>query len=125
MTGDIAAFLRARYDEEEMDARAAPGAGRAWCLDEASKVLTVAGDENAFAGHGYTVAAGRHIAHWDPARALRQVERDRRILDRCERAIREVGIPGEDQSDAVADDIIRSLALPYAGHPDYRPEWRP
>ncbi len=31
----------------------------------------------------------------------------------------------DDPEDWRADEILRLLALPYADHPAYRPEWRP
>jgi hypothetical protein len=70
--------------------------------------------------------AATHIAHWDPARVLAECEAKRRVVElhRTDATDPEVivcavclyGPPCE---------TLRLLALPYADHPDYRPEWRP
>ena len=53
-----------------------------------------------------------HIARWDPARVLAECEAKREIV--VEMAYDGLG-PRE--------WILHQLALPYAGHPDYRQEW--
>lgn len=70
-----------------------------------------------------------HIARWDPARVLAEVEAKREILD-------EYLLWAEDDSrdydqsrtaverSAALEVVVKVLALPYAGHADYRPEWR-
>ena len=56
------------------------------------------------------------------ARVLAECESKRRILTLC-------GVdphrPGALLVRVQADAVVRLLALPYAGHPDYREEWRP
>ena len=80
----------------------------------------------------------------DPARVLREVERDRRILDEHfgflhpsgnpDRACRRCSDRRTDDDPLVHDDrwlrlepapcpTLRLLALPYADHLDYRQEW--
>jgi hypothetical protein len=56
-----------------------------------------------------------HIARWDPARVLAEVNAKRRILDE---AVRLMSYDGEFQ-------FLELLALPYADRPGYREEWRP
>lgn len=61
--------------------------------------------------------------------------RDERVLAECEakrRIIRAVkrnpNAPWDAYAigrDDVGREVLRLLALPYADHPDYRPEWRP
>lgn len=59
-----------------------------------------------------------HIARWDPARVLAEVDAKRRQLD----AFDEYGT--HDTWDLI-DTTLRLLAIPYAGHPDYQKEWAP
>jgi hypothetical protein len=76
-----------------------------------------------------------HIARHDPARVLAEVEAKRQIMEcheswvagngdticgRCEREHID-GRPGGH----FPCQTLRLLALPYAGHPDYRQEWKP
>ncbi|WP_409186703.1 DUF6221 family protein [Amycolatopsis sp. VS8301801F10] len=75
---------------------------------------------------------GHHVARHDPARVLAEVDAKRKIID-------EHAEPGDDnvicrvcrepwQGDFTVPlpcPTLRLLALPYAGHPDYRQEWKP
>ncbi len=113
MSDDLVAFLRARLDEDEQIARAADG-------------------NRAFDGTGTipdlisTVAI--HVARHDPARVLAEVDAKRRLIDsylpeasKTDEQVNEEWGYGS----ALADDLLRLLALPYADHPDYRDDWRP
>lgn len=65
---------------------------------------------------------------WSPARVLAEVDAKRRIL--AEHPWRhEPDWPSGRQCRQCATEhpctTLRLLALPYAGHPDYREEWRP
>jgi hypothetical protein len=70
----------------------------------------------------------RHMVNWDPARALAEVESKRRILLEhprgddgfCGDGIGLVGCKW-----AWPCPTVRLVALPYAGRPGYREEWRP
>ncbi|GAA5048274.1 hypothetical protein HNP84_000213 [Thermocatellispora tengchongensis] len=70
---------------------------------------------------------------FDPARMLREVEAKRSILGRHERCGSGVGYcddGGHGWSEADGEPFtgcrdLQDLALPYADHPRYRPEWRP
>lgn len=139
---DLVRFLRDRLDEDERTARAAtPGPwwhnpGKQWLEGEAFERYDLSKGEE-FVGYGgphpFTGAVAStgpadhmqsmkdaaHIARHDPARVLAEVEAKRRILTAYENYDREA--PELD----VPDSVIRLLALPYAGHPDYRKEWRP
>lgn len=163
MTDELVAFLKARLDEDARSARAAtPGP---WALDEFGEdikdpvpsALTLFGQlvskageydkavanvgNRAFLDGGLRTLDARHIARWDPARALAEVAATRRIIDlhsdggssqgytesgydvmqhACETcgSFGEYGVPWPCPT-------LRLLALPYASHPDYRAEWSP
>ncbi|MFI8865331.1 DUF6221 family protein [Streptomyces sp. NPDC053707] len=73
-------------------------------------------------------AAAGHIIRHDPARVLREVEAKRRLLDVVLPDILsgDSAIEGEWMGESdMAGDLARTLALPYADHPDYRDDWRP
>ena len=55
-----------------------------------------------------------HIAAWNPARVIAECRAKRRVVEARE---------GVDA--ATHDLVLRTLALPYADHPEYREEWRP
>jgi hypothetical protein len=116
-------FLRARLDEDEQAARAAAG-------------LTVD-------AQGYEEVL-THLQRWGSARVLAEVEAKRRIVDLHLPTTSEyhLGKTDEDGYGTVnpvcptcgtPDEYavqapcptLRLLALPYAGHPDYRAEWAP
>lgn len=78
------------------------------------------------------IPIGEHIARWDPARVL--VETDvklriagtylgahdglQQVTDPVQRVLAEAMLEAH-------GDAVRAAALPYAGHPEYRQEWRP
>lgn len=114
MTLRLVEFLRARL-AEDLDAavRAVPGP---WQVDpdDPERVLDASGESVCATTQWGNRAAARHIARHDPARVLVQVGAMRRIVDMHERDLRDGEIEGS---------VLRLLALPYAGHPDYRREW--
>lgn len=104
----LVAFLRARLDEDEQAARSAEDDG--W---EAEDV------------HSVSVDLAEHIARHAPARVLAEVDAKRRILDAWPDSF---GLWSADQADAAKTmkvAVLLLLAVPYAEHPDYRPEWSP
>lgn len=128
MSDDLVAFLRARLDEDEMQARAAGSAAMEWRED--SSWLSDLRDPLPSQRRAYgipsemtlvTDADAAHIARNDPARVLREVEAKRRIIDWSQRANRVVS--ADDYEMDVATPL-EFLALPYADHPDYRQEWK-
>ena len=128
---DLTDFLRARLDEDEAGVRAltvphewhtGPGGDPDWtdeelvCMwppefhtpyeqDKHWRGITISGPELA-----------AHSARHDPARVLREVEAKRRLLD---------DTWGGPDHEEMWEHHVRLLALPYAQHPDYRPEWAP
>lgn len=68
----------------------------------------------------------RHIAHWDPARVLAEVEVKRRIISECEKLLAARGSSADlyRTADLLANDVLRLLASTYVDHPDFDPSWR-
>lgn len=74
----------------------------------------------------YDRGTAEHIARWDPARVLAEVEAKRAILEHVSRTVAFAGEPpGIDLEDVPAiEHVLRLLAQAYAGHPDFDPTWR-
>lgn len=122
----IAAFVRARLDEDE---RLADG------LLFACKLLDKVPDFFACGGP----AAEAYWEHYNPRRALREIKAKRRVLDRhrpfgAGSRIWPEGCGGcgttGDCDDPVTWEMkdcpeLRDLAAVWDDHPDYRPEWSP
>jgi hypothetical protein len=153
----LIAFLRTQLDEDEAVARAATNHTGRWswehdlgrmCNDETcpmGELVDEAKPDENVAGtvlmevHGYDVKepwqGAAHIARHDPARVLREVEAQRKVLDECaywqqktvEAAADPSIIPYPSLADRyeVACAVLRALGTAYADHPDYRQEWRP
>lgn len=126
---DLVAFLNARYDDDEAYARNAFGdhndAGPVW--HEPSSGLLDVGDELIVTNDSQV---SRFMERFDPARVLAEVEANRRI----------VALHGAEPHECVEYDTnpdwratcyerdcptLKLLVLPFAGHPDYRQEWKP
>lgn len=142
MIGDLVEFLQARLDEDEgaaLDAaRCSPSrsdrdAGQ-WHRDGANSVidssdrLVVYGDGPAPYG-----TQAKHIARHDPARALQEVEANRRILDAWVEAAEELNRHIEAGAPPQAcfgtlhalGQVVKSVAAVHSDHPDYQPHWKP
>jgi hypothetical protein len=125
-TMNLDEFLLARIAEDKRVATAAAGAdGRLeWTPD-------LVGD-----GPGGT-GWNEHVVRHDPARVLAECSAKRRIVLACRDARPETAFvgthpPGMADFPVTAQDqhqlaalTLALLALPYADHPHYRPEWRP
>jgi hypothetical protein len=128
MSIDLAAFLRARLDEDGRDAAAAsPGP---WSVNaELDEVVAVDGITVAegFALSGRQLrATTTHIARHDPARVLREVDAMRALLDARDEADKRASCADFDGGVVTGlDDALRLLALPYSDHPEYQETWRP
>lgn len=134
---DLIAFINARLDEDEAAAKGPPGwklehwtairyadkeSGRNWRVDaEPRCVIDGAAKDDA-----------QFIARHDPARALREAEAKRAILDRhsiLEDLARNAGVKWcahctDDRSGAEWPcGDVRDLAAVWSDHPGYRPEW--
>ncbi|MFF4848810.1 DUF6221 family protein [Streptomyces sp. NPDC001194] len=139
MTTGLIHFIQERLDEDERSARAAtPGP---WVSDEPwladwvkSGILGHVADCSIGAGYrAQSIPDAAHIARYDPARALAEIDTKRRIVqlyttargwaDRAE----DIQVSGNNSQVASVAylDVLRLLALPYADHPEFREEWRP
>lgn len=99
-------FLLARYAEEE--AVAARADGSAWRA----------------VSEEYPIGAfkGGHLVHVHAPRWRADIDAKRAVVWRCAPL---AGIQVRRQTRNLAGDVLRSLAAPYADHPDYREEWKP
>jgi hypothetical protein len=121
---DLVAFLNARLDEDEMVAKPfVNGLGDAsqWECDEVGGVIRKHGVPIM---HLETHLDAEFIARHDPARVLADVEAKRRIVREATYWSVDAR-PISPNARQFAGDTLRLLALPFAGHPDYREEWRP
>jgi len=129
---DLVTWLRARLDEDERVALAAsPGPWKPNAEhDEVLAVddVTVA-DGFALSGNQLRATVG-HIARWNPARVLAEVDAKRRILDEYE-----MWADDDDQdyehaqtaanSAAALLVAVKLVALPMAERDGYDESWRP
>lgn len=147
MIDDLLAFLRARLDEDEQTAQRATArqrGGGSWTCH----------DSGVYDASGLTVVKRlvpvhqEHIARHDPARVLAEVGAERLIIAPYVAALEERAPLRERMRAVIETDAdafgrlhrqeselieterrfrpaVQALALPYAGHPDYREEWRP
>lgn len=76
----------------------------------------------------------RHIARWDPARVLAEIDAKRRIIVAYMDAVHMYRVMSETDDDGKWDwlfkeealeGVVKLLALPYADREGYREEWRP
>ncbi|MEW1551552.1 DUF6221 family protein [Streptomyces tsukubensis] len=132
---DLIAFLNARLKEDEEAARDSIATTGQW-RDLGDAVLLDAGPDIT----GLDLNVAEHIACWDPARVLREVDAKRQMVDaspvdcppacRSEHtfsgscSLRALG-PAPARPPFTSESTLRLLALPYADHPDYKSEWRP
>jgi len=153
MTGDLAAFLAARLDEDEAAAGVASRFphwhGEPWydgqfLKDGRTQRADLWGAPGMqFTGHGAldTVVVD-HIARHDPARVLREVAAKRAILaehvstedlgapipavcNRCTTDAIQIRFISPTECLPWPCPTVRALAAVYSDHPDYRQEWAP
>ena len=65
-------------------------------------------------------AIGNIQSLWSPDRLLADVDAKLKIVEECVRTLE-----FEDYGHALANDVLRLLALPFADHKDYRETWKP
>lgn len=129
---DLIAFLNARLDEKEQLARAASdSAGTAeWTLD------LYAFDCGEFSdgipgviGSGEVmIPPGRHIAHHNPGRVLREIKAKRALIEFWSQAFQRVEDfphPDFDRVRSAGLWTLQVLARTDSNHPDYREDWKP
>jgi len=116
-------FLLARIADDEAAARAAVGSSSVeW---QADRYRVIFGGEWEVADANVQTAA--HIARHDPARVLAECEAKRRIVEDLALpyiAERRRLMNGQPSWGDEHPTLLLLLALPYADHPDMRPEWR-
>lgn len=151
---DLATWLRAQLDEEERVAREAtpspwqakPATESAYAEQSALVVRTDVPlkapwssswvspwvvEPDSEGSEGINPADAEHIACWNPARVLAEVDAKRRIIDRHEDALarrddHDYSSPtAHVQAEEYRDWVLPLLALPYADRPGYQEEWRP
>lgn len=129
---DLVDFLRARLDEDEQIALAVQKCecGRCeepltWAIDSDGRWIQALG-----LSIGHTIAPGyinaeqaAHIVHQDPARALREVEAKRRLIEFIDDLQDRMTMA--DYFGDAEEPVLRLLALPYSDHAGWREEWRP
>lgn len=128
---DLLAFLRARLDEDEAQASVATrGPWRAEDRPVFSGFYRVVTRDYDDEDQGDVVVSGddvggarrndaQHIARYDPARVLREVEAKRELINWILRW------PLRPAPPSSVDGLLERLALPYADHEGYREEWKP
>lgn len=147
---ELIAFVRAQLDEDERVARAA-SAGP-WRYDPTQhhrEPGTVRFSEGVFTGPAgrdaiciattgetddpQSMVDAEHIARWDSARVLAEVEAKRRVLDEYAEAdhLQQVGWENDEPSkyeymarEEALGKVVKLLAQAYAGRPGWREEWR-
>lgn len=128
---DLVAFLRARLDEDEAEARAAEGR---WIAADGTRIEaegdgTLARMAVPSGMYAQRRAAAAHIVRWDPARVLAEVAAKRAILDEHAADPDALGLCqmcgcGDHYRVKVPCPTLRIIAQPYAGHPEFDPAWR-
>ena len=123
---DLITFLKARLDEDEALIRHNSD-GHGLCDGFPDYRTYIDGDTN---------AADAYIEHFGPARMLREVEADRRLLDLYERAKQyRDRVFAQPEPRSISDEIcavtqmmaleqvMRLRAAVHGNHPDYREDW--
>lgn len=119
---DLAEFLLARIAEDEAVARAAHYDGQRWYAEEEIVDRWPECDCGTPVMSANRKAEAQFVADWQPSRVLAECDAKRRIVEQSQRLI---DIPDDSGTEVVLGDVLRALAMPYAGHPDYRDERRP
>lgn len=123
MTLTMAQFCAARLDEDEAAARDAYYEGQRWITEEEG-VYRYPDDELVHMAD--RKAGARHIARWDPARVLREVEADRKILAEYTAVLKLIELTGSDKSVLrYREFVLQHRAAVHSDHPDYNPDWSP
>lgn len=116
---DLVQWLTACLDTDAARAKAA--GGDSWRRqDHPSETVAIydSQDEPVVYDEGWpTEEQQAHIAAWDPARVLREIDAKRRIIAAYENYDREA--PELD----IPESVLRLLAAVYADRPGYREEW--
>ncbi|MGW6210967.1 DUF6221 family protein [Streptomyces sp. NPDC055109] len=132
---DLARWTGEQLDEDERIARATHSVFLSWEYDESVRQVRDLGNGNELANVLPRHAYGEHIAEHDPARALREIEAKRELLDEhqdvndgyCGTCVEgEWGYPthGGSSAQRFPCRTLRLLATVYRDRPGYRAgEW--
>lgn len=133
---DLVQFLHDRLDETAARAHAATRGP--WTVDNEAYAESISSaDGTVVVGGGRwggeasvfeSTEDALHIAEHNPVRVLAEVDAKRQILAIHRRYVDEPGMACLGCAGGIEWElcpVARLLALPYADHPDYRPEWRP
>jgi hypothetical protein len=112
---DLITFLRARLDEDERIARDADGITRDTTLELYEDLIRSRPLDD------QRTVYGIFISHFTSGKALTDIFGKRQILDEAER----IWNSDADGIFGAGMAIAQMLALPYAGHHEYRKEWLP
>lgn len=138
----LAEFLLARIAEDQMAAECASQPSLSGIAPWTCEPTGDPGQSIVWNGVGQAVAShayhwqGQHVATWDPARVLIECEAKRRMVKRAAGLAEHYEPSDPDQweplqyaaqesGENLGRWLLATIALPYAGHPDYREEWRP
>lgn len=110
-------FLLARIAEDERAAASSGLTDQIWEAVRDGEGVYVVG-LSATIAENVNLGYEDHIARHDPARVQAECKAKRLIIERAESVSAD---PGWVQVEG--DAILAALALPYADHPDYNPEW--
>ncbi|RBY85077.1 DUF6221 family protein [Blastococcus sp. TF02A-26] len=120
---DLADFLLARIEEDEGFARDAVDDGHDWRVEESTIRLWPEDREPADGHLAFPRAVhARHATMWSPVRVLQECAAKRFIVEDYLAALN-AHRTGWDVR-RPRDYPLRALAVAYADHPDYQPEWR-
>lgn len=142
---DIAAFLRARYDERQLVLLNVGPARVAWATfrnsDRSMRYTSVvSANGDVWVCDGHVVEPDSVQVVFDRDQELADIAAKRQIAAMHERTIQFLSSREYCQKCATGDSCdecldyetqvwpcstLRLLALPYAGHPDYREDWKP
>ncbi|MFD5617047.1 DUF6221 family protein [Streptomyces yangpuensis] len=115
---DVAAFLRARLQDDWNYARDATINSGHWTAERTVVVLDMGAEiADVFLG------PADHIARFDPARVMTEVDAKRAIADAYDRSRRNDGVAAA--SHEGLHTAVLLLASVYADRAGYREEWRP
>ncbi|MEU0847754.1 DUF6221 family protein [Streptomyces flaveolus] len=124
---DLVQWLRAQLDADQAKAQAVgEETWEARYVDSVNDypdtaTVRLPGGDDVAVMERYSMRDAEHIAAWDPARVLREIDAKRRTLIRCEEAM----LAASPMLVHFAKQTAWDMARPYADRPGYREEWRP
>lgn len=130
---DLVQWLRAQLDEDEVKARTVgEETWEARYVDSANDypdtaTVRLSDGTDIAVMERYSMQDAEHIATWDPARVLREIDAKRQVIAHYQKVFQEA-VDGADSYVKIAAALsrqIRILAAVYTDRPGYREEWRP